>query len=676
LREQSSTREKEVRDLSLRETSTSGDAADLTLTIAQGVESRDGVRIATNDCPWLRLGIDARRLAGRWVRLTYAAGLTDPLVRPVLRCFVGDIGHDEIMPAALFGRAIWLGRIPKGARAIWISPTNQPGRFAFAIEQLEIVARARLWWEVIKRNPRRGWICLWARAIGMRHLARLQVKRTLCATPLRDYHAWRMARARSFDAANFDAQTSGKARPPHIRILAQADPQEAPALLTRLTAQPYPHWSIELSAHGAQAALEGLADEDLVVPFKADDLLADYALAALARAAADYPEAEVFYGDEDHVDAQGERTAPRLKLDCIADFLSDGAGIGAPFAIKVGLLRGRPEALKCLAGFGPAPALWLALDVQEWAIRHIRRVLHTRPLAPAPAPARRPPSFFGRPSALQADAAPRASIIVTTRDRLDLLTNCLQGLKTGTRLAGAEILIVDNNSVREETKTFLADLARDARFRVLPMPGRFNFSRLCNQAALQARAAVLVFLNNDIEIVHEDWLDELLAIAVAPDVGAVGAKLLYPNGRIQHAGVVIGIDGRAGHFERGLDGEACGYFGHLNVLHEVSAVTGACLAIEAKKFFAVGGFDEVNLPVELNDVDLCLRLRDRGLKIFCAPAARLIHRESASRGASLRPDQRYGAQHAHFRTRWAGLLRDDPYFHPALSLDSLRVNLG
>jgi GT2 family glycosyltransferase len=672
-----STRENEVRDLSLRDTSTSGDAADLKLTIAQGVESRDGAHIAISDCPWLRLGVDARRLAGRWVRLTYAAGLADPLARPVLRCFVGDVGHDDIMPAALFGRAIWLGRIPKGARAIWISPTNQPGRFAFKIERLEVVARMQLWWAVIRRNPRRGWICLWARAIGMRHLARLQIKRTLCATPLRDYHAWRMARARSFDVINFDAQTSGDARPLHIRIVAQADPQAAPALLARLTAQPYPHWSIALTARGTEAALDGLADEDLVVPLTADDLLADYALAALARAAADRPEAEVFYGDEDHVDAQGERTAPRLRLDWTADFLSDDAGIGAPFAIKVRVLRGRPEALECLARFAPAPALWRALDVEYWAVRHIRRVLHTRPLAPAPARApgqRRPPS--GRSSASEADAAPRASIIVATRDRLDLLANCLQGLKSGTRLAGAEILVVDNDSVRQETKVFLADLARDDRFRVLSMPGRFNFSRLCNQAALQARAPILVFLNNDIEIVHEDWLDELLALAVAPDVGAVGAKLLYPDGRIQHAGVVIGIDGRAGHFERGLDGEACGYFGQLNVLHEVSAVTGACLAIEAKKFFAIGGFDEVNLPVELNDIDLCLRLRERGLKTFCAPAARLIHRESASRGASLRPDQRYGAQHAHFRTRWAGLLRDDPYFHPALSLDSLRVNLG
>jgi O-antigen biosynthesis protein len=243
-------------------------------------------------------------------------------------------------------------------------------------------------------------------------------------------------------------------------------------------------------------------------------------------------------------------------------------------------------------------------------------------------------------------------------------------------LAGAEILVIDNDSALIETKMYLADLAGRERIRVLSMPGPFNFSRLCNQAAHEAQGPVLVFLNNDVEIIEANWLEALLAEACQPNIGAVGAKLLYPNGRIQHAGVVVGIDGRAGHFERGLEDGADGYFGHLNVKREVSAVTAACLAVEAKKFFAVGGFDEVNLPIELNDVDLCLRLNERGWRTICTPAARLIHHESASRGATVRPDERYGRQHDYFRGRWAGVIRDDPFFHPALSLDSLQASLG
>jgi GT2 family glycosyltransferase len=167
-----------------------------------------------------------------------------------------------------------------------------------------------------------------------------------------------------------------------------------------------------------------------------------------------------------------------------------------------------------------------------------------------------------------------------------------------------------------------------------------------------------------------------LALAGRPDIGAVGAQLFYPDGLIQHAGVVLGIDGGAGHFQRGLGTATAGYFGSLDAPHEVSAVTAACLAVEANKFAEVGGFDEVNLPIEVNDIDLCLRLAERGWKTAIDPRAQLIHHESASRGANALLDERYSAQTAYFRARWASALRDDPYFHPALSLDALDAWLG
>jgi O-antigen biosynthesis protein len=662
--------------------------ANLALTIAEGVEIQNDLTVATNDCPWMRLSVDARRFAGRWVRLTYISGLLDPLARPVLRCFVGDSHHDEILPAALFGRAIWLGRIPEGTTAIWISPTNQPGPFAFAVEKLRVETRARLLWRVFWREPGRAWVCLWARVIGMRHLAQLQVKRSLGATPLRHYDRWHKARMRPFDPGGFDRQGLSAARKPHIRFVAPFDAGVRPgvlALLAQLSAQPYPHWSLAVvgadaadfaNANGdvhrllfvapGASALGDLRDDDFVAALALGDLVPDYALAALARTAADHPEIDVFYGDEDLIDGRGKRAAPRLKPDWSPmSFLASGA-IGAPCMVKAAMAKKNAEGA-VLSG---------ALDFEPRAgmVRHIRRVLCTRTRA-EPCAANRPAELRQAPPD-GLGTVPRASIIVATRDRLDLFARCIEGLKSATRLAGAEILVVDNDSERDGTKAYLADLARDARFRVLPMPGPFNFSRLCNQAALQARAPVLVFLNNDTEIIDEAWLDILLAYTGHPDVGAVGAKLLYPNGRVQHAGVVVGIDGRAGHFERGIAASDPGYFGRLNRAHQVCAVTAACLAIEAKKFFAVGGFDEINLPVELNDVDLCLRLNERGWKTLFAPAARLIHRESASRGASVRPDQRYGVQHAYFRARWLGVIRDDPAFHPALSLESLHAALG
>jgi hypothetical protein len=152
-----------------------------------------------------------------------------------------------------------------------------------------------------------------------------------------------------------------------------------------------------------------------------------------------------------------------------------------------------------------------------------------------------------------------------------------------------------------------------------------------------------------------------------PSISREGAAEAFAANLTSTIAEDVGIDGRAGHFERGIAASDPGYFGRLNMPHEVGAVTAACLAVEAKKFFAVGGFDDINLPVELNDVDLCLRLNERGWKTLFAPAARLIHRESASRGAGVLPDQRYGVQHAYFRARWLAVLRDDPYFHPGRS---------
>lgn len=223
---------------------------------------------------------------------------------------------------------------------------------------------------------------------------------------------------------------------------------------------------------------------------------------------------------------------------------------------------------------------------------------------------------------------------------------------------------------------YLRALDRDPRFRVLERPGPFNFSRLCNAGAAEARAPTLVFLNNDIEAPASDWLDLLVGWAGLPTIGAVGAKLVYPDGRLQHAGVVLGIDGHVNHFERFRPPDDPGFFGRINFPHEISAVTGACLAVEKRKFDAVGGFDEVNLPVEFSDIDLCLRLAERGWTALIEPAALLVHREAASRKIWRSQEKRYAGQVAYFKERWRNRLRDDPYFHPALSLDWHTAALG
>ena len=222
-----------------------------------------------------------------------------------------------------------------------------------------------------------------------------------------------------------------------------------------------------------------------------------------------------------------------------------------------------------------------------------------------------------------------------------------------------------------------AALARDADVLLIEYPGPFNFSAMCNEAAAAARGDVLVFLNDDMEVLSDDWLERLVAHARDGATGAVGARLTYPDGRLQHIGVLVGMGESAGHFGALAAGDDPGWAGRNLAVHEVSAVTGACLAIAREKFEAVGGFDAEHLPIELSDIDLCLKLNARGWQTIVDPFVHLMHEESVSRGgATLRRLDVYGGERAVFAERWRHVLRDDPTFHPGLSLYSWQAALG
>ena len=204
---------------------------------------------------------------------------------------------------------------------------------------------------------------------------------------------------------------------------------------------------------------------------------------------------------------------------------------------------------------------------------------------------------------------------------------------------------------------------------VIRVSGAFNFSRLNNVAVRRAKGDLLCFLNNDVEMPDPDWLAILVRQAVRPAIGAVGARLLYPDGTIQHAGVFTGIGGGAGHAHRFLGKDEGGYFERARLPQRVSAVTGACLVVARKKFLEVGGFDEEDFPVAFNDVDLCLKLNERGWQSFYEPRATLIHHESKSRGSdSLKANRaRFAEELAALKRKWRTDERPDPFHHPHLS---------
>jgi O-antigen biosynthesis protein len=251
-----------------------------------------------------------------------------------------------------------------------------------------------------------------------------------------------------------------------------------------------------------------------------------------------------------------------------------------------------------------------------------------------------------------------------------LLEACIASLEPATRKRRCEIIVVDNDSSDPDTLDYLASI--DGRLaRIVRVAGDFNFARLNNRAAAAAHGDYLCLMNNDVQALDGDWLDEMLGRAAAPDVGAVGASLLWPSGVVQHGGVVLGPNFAAAHaFNERMDGDA-GYGDLLRVAHECSAVTAACLVTRRGDYIDLGGMDEFRFPVNFNDVDYCLKLRAAGKRIVFTPHARLLHLESASRGSDRQADRkaRFARELTNLRAKWADVLTSDPFYSPALSLD-------
>jgi len=227
----------------------------------------------------------------------------------------------------------------------------------------------------------------------------------------------------------------------------------------------------------------------------------------------------------------------------------------------------------------------------------------------------------------------RVSIVIPFRDCPELLGNCLRSLRAGT-YHNYEVVLVNNGSIDPRTLRLLDRLKQRRRYRVVDCLEPFNFSRLCNMGARQARGEHLLFLNNDTEVLTCDWLEQLLRIGADPRIGVVGSTLLYPDRTIQHAGLFPRADGHWVHPYRGHPGDDPGDEGELRLVRSVPAVTAACLLIKRALFLELGGFDE-RYPVSNNDVDLCERVRDKGLVVSISPHARLIHYEGLSRGVSI-----------------------------------------
>jgi GT2 family glycosyltransferase len=273
---------------------------------------------------------------------------------------------------------------------------------------------------------------------------------------------------------------------------------------------------------------------------------------------------------------------------------------------------------------------------------------------------------------------PLVSIIIPNKDHIAELDGCLRSILSLSTYENLEILVVENNSTEAETFSYYeglrglaAEYERDPdnTIRLLSYSGQFNFSAINNFAAQAAKGDMLLFLNNDTEVITPAWIEEMLMFAQRDDVAAVGAKLLYPDNTIQHAGVVVGIGGVADHIHRLFERSEAGFYNRLQLAQDISAVTGACLMLSAQKFQETGGFDE-SFAVAFNDIDLCLKLREAGYLNIYTPYAELYHHESKSRGYEDNDEKRrrFADEIYRFNLKWEQVMEaGDPYYNPNLS---------
>jgi O-antigen biosynthesis protein len=418
---------------------------------------------------------------------------------------------------------------------------------------------------------------------------------------------------------------------------------------------------------------------ELVAFLDAGGELAPEALLAMAARLASEPDLDVIYSDEDRLDASGKRVEPFFKPDWSPDLLLSMNYLGHLTVARSTLVQEvggpRPE----LAGSQDHDLL-LRLSERTSRIGHIARVLYHGRREPAAAGAAIEPGVRAIEAALvrrglpgkvesqrpglygvryRVRGEPLVSIVMPTRDKPALLRACVESLERRTRWARWELIVVDNGSKDPKALAYLETLAR--RHRVLRDERPFNWSALNNRAVREARGEHLLFMNNDMEVIAPDWMEALLEHSQRPDVGAVGARLLYPDGRVQHAGVVLGIGSAAGHAFKYLPDGDPGYGSLAHAIRDVSAVTGACMMVPRGRFEEVGGFEE-RMPVAYNDIDFCLKLRRAGHLIVYTPFATLYHHESATRRYEHPADDE-----VLLKVRWRDELLHDPYYSPHLT---------
>jgi GT2 family glycosyltransferase len=454
-----------------------------------------------------------------------------------------------------------------------------------------------------------------------------------------------------------------------------------------------------------------MAGGEFVALLDHDDRLPEHALYTVAATLVQKPELDLIFSDEDKIDPKGNRYDPYFKPDWNPDLM-----LSQNVFCHLGVYR--RSLIEAIGGFRPGYegsqdydlVLRASARTKPERIHHIPHILYHWRAIPGSVALRGEEKTYAVENARRAIAdhleengiaatvtagaapgyhrvrypvphpAPLVSLIVPTTGKIDILRTCISGILERTDYQPLELIIVPNNiGTRQEVLPYLEALSRDPRVRIIPdRRSGFNFSRVCNIGIAQAKGELIGLINDDLEVIDPGWLSEMVSHAVRPGVGAVGALLRYPTGHIQHAGVIVGLGGVAGHALLNRPRGDHGYFGRAAVLQNVSAITGACLMMPMAVHREVGELDEQDLEVAFNDIDLCLRIREKGYLIVWTPHAELYHHESATRGSDQDPDkiERFHSEIYRMKRRWGVTLGNDPHYNPNLCLDPPEFRLA
>jgi GT2 family glycosyltransferase len=670
---------------------------------------------------------------GRWLAVSGELRVLDGSAELQL-CFQTRRGEETMpLPSSLKGSLAEVVSIPAEASCVWIRPLQQSGRFELSSIKCWLLSRWQYQWRLLRRNT-----LFWLRTPSYQRqqagidwrlwLARpaecyRRIGQLRACAPEMDYQEWQQ---------RFETLTVRQEQTVQARLPVLLAKHRLTILILENDSTTAQDWQQSLSSIEQSLGLSAASAASLTCALLAGEVPGEiscslpyqqWTRAQLQQQLLDYPAehpvlllpagallapvalcwwleayqkhgATWLYSDHDCLDATGMRITPRFKPDWSLELARSSHYTGDTMLVQADALR-QSDWLESESQATVQQLVLQLVELTDVRVEHIPAILWHQATAEqaqlSTSAVQQHLLRLGLSAKVELNShgyldihyplpkpAPLVSVIIPTKDMLHLLKSCVESVLNSTDYKAVELLIVNNQSVEPATLAYFNDIAQQPSVRVLTYDKPFNYSAINNFAVQEAKGELICLLNNDTEVIRPDWLSQMVGQLSQSDVGIVGARLLFADNRVQHAGDVLGVGGCATHLHFRLPAGEPGYMGRAVVSQDVSAVTAACLLTRRSLYLQVGGLNETDLTVAFNDVDYCLKVREAGWRVIYTPLAVLYHYESVSRGKDDNPiKQRRAQQEADYmRQRWSGLMQGDPFYNPNVNFTAADFRLS